>query len=379
SPAAGGGRALAAGTGGAVAILLRPEAVIFVAMLAGHGILTRRPWRDLVRLLVPCAVALGLFALWNIWTSHSALPVTFSGRKWLYFGDALSDGPSLRLAIKLLVDWWRQIVRFFLGVEAGPRTTLLLSVLCGLVMVAGVVRLAMAGARTTLLLLAMTFADAVLYAVMLPNPGHGMRYQAMLLVFVFPLLALGVMEVVGRAISACGFTGRRDRIDAVVVSLAGVVALHSLVDWMRITDEGIRHIEGTHKRMAQWIAETLPPGTPVASFDIGVLGYFGNVAVTDLGGLVDPAFVPHLFARTSARVLKERGIGWLVLPDDEPPGPGPDPSCTGFSVRLRLCGSADMIRTEVVAFHTAPADFDRSFAATTHAGRGQVLYRLTWP
>lgn len=129
--------------------------------------------------------------------------------------------------------------------------------------------------------------------------------------------------------------------------------------------------------MAKWLNENLLADTKVASFDIGAIGYFGDVALVDIGGLVDPAFVPHLKSRTVAQYLKERDVGYVVLPTFSPAEASPR-DCRGLALSLGLCDASGVLKTELVAFYTPPAEFDRSFAATWHAARGQTLYRIEW-
>jgi hypothetical protein len=43
---------------------------------------------------------------------------------------------------------------------------------------------------------------------------------------------------------------------------------------------------------ARWVSQNIPPGTLVAAHDIGALGYFADVRLVDLAGLVSPDVIP---------------------------------------------------------------------------------------
>ncbi len=49
----------------------------------------------------------------------------------------------------------------------------------------------------------------------------------------------------------------------------------------------------THVAVARFVADELPPGGTVATYDIGAVGYFGGHRVLDLSGRVSPAFRPY--------------------------------------------------------------------------------------
>ncbi len=54
----------------------------------------------------------------------------------------------------------------------------------------------------------------------------------------------------------------------------------------------VRVINAEMVRTAKWVAANLPPGTVVAAHDIGALGYFADVRLIDLAGLVSPEVIP---------------------------------------------------------------------------------------
>jgi hypothetical protein len=156
------------------------------------------------------------------------------------------------------------------------------------------------------------------------------------------------------------------------------VALFSLFNWTQLTDDGIRHINGTQVKMGKWLTAHLPPGTPVAAFDIGAIAYFGDVKLVDLGGLTDPDFIPYLYSGRSAEYLKQRHVAYVVLPttlDQEGAAAGSS-NCDDLPKRLNLCNGPAIEKTIVVEFSTPPDVWKRAFSATGHALESQVLYRI---
>src|SRR5207249_747667 len=79
--------------------------------------------------------------------------------------------------------------------------------------------------------------------------------------------------------------------------------------------EGLRRraATDTYQALGEWMAATLPPGTRIATVDIGELGFRSNLPIVDLSGLTD-----RLIARRPGDLLDRaldldelfaRGIG----------------------------------------------------------------------
>ncbi|QWF70715.1 hypothetical protein KEF85_15550 [Methylomonas paludis] len=219
------------------------------------------------------------------------MPVTFSGRKWLLFGDVRPN--PLIIIGSLLKKIALQIVDFLFGVKYFGLKIIALIVSIPL-LIFGCLRLTKYQAWRILFLLLLVFVNLSVYCIMLPTTGHGMRYLAMLLIFCFPLLALGGIESIERLSQYIKLrsTVKIAANSAFIISIIGMAFL-SLLRWSQITAAGIQHINATHLRMANWLAENLP-GEKVASFDIGGIGYAGKINLIDLRGLTDPDFVPFV-------------------------------------------------------------------------------------
>jgi hypothetical protein len=53
-------------------------------------------------------------------------------------------------------------------------------------------------------------------------------------------------------------------------------------------------VEGEMVAVAEWLANNTPPGTLIASHDIGAIGYFAERPLLDLAGLISPEVIPLL-------------------------------------------------------------------------------------
>ncbi len=372
-------RSIGAGVCCGLAIVSRPEAVAFIPIFLLAAWPLRKSPGELIAFSVPCALAIVLVLLDNLWTSGSVLPTTFGGRKWLYFYD--THDSALVLAGKLLIDSGIHMVRYFFGIAAGTYSNFVaFAVAMFAVMAGGVLRLVKLKAWRIIFLLALTAANVGTYCIMLPNYGQGMRYLAMSLFFVFPLFALGVLELVERIAAGLKVSPvAGHRVKLVAALMVALVGLTSLLAWSQITDLGIKHINATNVRMGKWLAANLPPTMPVASFDIGGIGYFGNRRIIDLGGLSDAGFTPYLVANQTAAYLKEHGIQWLVLPMGfADPGSGRHDACEWFKASLSLCYRPEMTMQEMTSFATAEPEWKVGFLALHHAAPSQVLYRISW-
>jgi len=112
------------------------------------------------------------------------------------------------------------------------------------------------------------------------------------------------------------------------------------------TDVGIIQCEMVN--VARWISENTPPGSLIATHDIGAIGYFSGRDILDLAGLVSPEVIP--FIRDEKR-LKEfilsRGADYLVTFPSWYPELTKDPIfiplySTGCSLTLKA-GSDNMV------------------------------------
>lgn len=356
-----------------LAIVTRQEALFLVPAFLATGLMTRRPLRDYVRFLIPIGAGCGLVMLNNLWTSNAVMPVTFSGRRWLL--NIPTDSTIFTGPVMMFMGLFYQICSFFIGIPANKILLAIVSPLVLFIILLGIYRLYYKNAWNILFLIALGTILLLIYAVSLPTRWHGMRYQALVMPFIYPLLGLGLIESIAIVRRRMGRTTPCPACETVAAGIVATVALAVLVQWVRYTDAAVVHVNGTEVRMGEWLAENLPPGTRVASFDIGAITYFSGLNIVDLGGLIDPTFVPHLYAGTTASYLKEKNIEYLVLPIGDVHGEGP---CLGLEARLKLCDGDRLTKTEIKKFET-PSDVWRlGREPIGHANRQQVLYKLSW-
>jgi hypothetical protein len=105
---------------------------------------------------------------------------------------------------------------------------------------------------------------------------------------VFPaIIAVGLTG----AARLFGGAGKKTMRRAIVI-IAGAAMMQSLVFYftvvVRPTREFSRGLDEVIVPMGRWLADNSPPGSVVASPDIGAIGYFSGREVLDLGGLVTP-------------------------------------------------------------------------------------------
>ncbi len=141
-------------------------------------------------------------------------------------------------------------------------------------------------ARWVLLLWAGSFL--LLYVLRLPVTYQHGRY----LIPVIPVLMIvGIEGLAGWVQLNAAAVGRRVVSRAWALGTGAVaVAFWGVGANALVTD--IKVINNEMVATARWVSETMPPGTLVAAHDIGALGYFANVRLVDLAGLVSPAVIP---------------------------------------------------------------------------------------
>jgi hypothetical protein len=133
------------------------------------------------------------------------------------------------------------------------------------------------------------------------TPYHNLRYQVMLIP---AALAGGGVALVQAAWRIS--TGRPSRSAPrpglpliyliALLALAGPLAREAvnLPGWRRLYLANVEHLQKVHRAAAQWARDNTSPQARIASLDIGMLGYYSQRYVIDLGGLLDPSLHPWL-------------------------------------------------------------------------------------
>ncbi len=318
--------------------------------------------------LVAGATAAALFLpslLLNLKTSGSLLPMTLRGRRYMYSGqETLHVGRSSFRG--LILNTYKDILaHHFFHTDTGWVVTcfVLLSFI-------GLFALLLRMPSRLSAVCAWAVLDYVAYCVTLPEPGHGGRYQPFVLLLFPPLMAIGVM-----ALGRLALTWARKPLFADVLAwgslfVFAIITGLTLPRWKSALHDSIVTINSTHVKLAHWINQNYPPGTPIAVFDIGAIGYYAHIHLIDLGGLVDRNYLPYLVQRRVPDYLAERGIQYVILPHT-----GTD---THFGDLLNLLHNPAL---RLIPIHTVGADpvlWQNGFAYTGNAHRQQTLYKIEW-
>lgn len=144
--------------------------------------------------------------------------------------------------------------------------------------------------RQRLLMLGWAATFLLAYALRLPVTYQHGRY----LIPVIPvLLVVGGAGMAGWVqVAASASTMWRRVISRAWVMAVGIVAIAFWGIGARALITDVRIINREMVATAKWVAANVPAGTTVAAHDIGALGYFADVKLVDLAGLVSPEVIP---------------------------------------------------------------------------------------
>lgn len=327
--------------------------------------------------------------LFSWWTTGTPLPTTLQGRKWLWWrGTAhrviLLNGDTAR---HYVANWFRYLDGWLFSTYPLADTGVpgaALRLLFWLLLAAGLwrwiqytlrwLRDARLDGRVALpLLLGWTVGHNLGYLWFAPVPS--LRHQPVNMVFAAVCLGLGcdwAWSVLGRL-----WPRGSTRLSwlAAVGLLLYTLPSNSLWRWRHVTH--VRHTNDVHVRMALWVSEHLPPGTPVAAFDIGALAYFGQHEVIDLSGLTDPRYTNEVIlpGRVLA-FLEDREVRYLVIPSSsESQGLMRDLGLYDEAFRARFRGR-ELQRVTYPLYMRPP--FDRAAHYFYPIALGLSLYELEW-
>lgn len=388
-------RALASGvTAGALA-LLRPEAAPLGGVLAtwvllrskpatGGGAGSRRLGRA-IALALPWLAMVGLYVASNVVKTGHALPSTLAGRRWLWFeaSAGLSRGDR---ALDFLDAWATRLSSYTL--DTSLASVWIFTALAGygaLCLVrsrTGPLRYAAhpegasdAGRDGVRLLLFWTVFHASFYALLLPTPGHGGRYQPLTPLLFALCLPLGSAFALRELASVVGVPQTVRFGWFAALGLTAPLALGAPVAGaLRNANAlAVAHIHATELGAGRYVSG-LPEGE-IASFDIGGIGYASKRRVLDLGGLSDAGTAALLASGRVSEWLASNRVRWLVLPETlEPVLPVFD----DFRSRLHLRDNPALRIEPVRVFETPLEKWGPAIAATWNAAPKQVVYEVTY-
>lgn len=367
---------LGAGAACGLLAVTRPETMAFGPMLVAAGVVYRQGWRKAALVAGPWALGVAVYVGSNLVATGHPLPATLAGRRWLWL-EGSAGLSTARVLADFLFDWLLRLRDYTLGTSA----TWLLWVCLG-VAARGVGSVIRARSPGLLLVVAWSVVHLLTYAVLMPSAGHGGRYQPLTPLVFALLVAVGSVALVRDIKRLTPLVRvRSPRVRALVGALPalGVVPWAALVgvgvrDWRGDHMKAVAHIEATEVALGNVIRE-LPPGTKVASFDIGGSGFFADRPVLDVGGLSDPRVVTALKEGRVWEYLRDNGAEYVIIPhadrDDWP-------DSVNFGARLRLFDNP-AVRLELVRdLHSPFHVWFPGARSTQHSSPNQGLYRVTF-
>ncbi len=288
------------GLGAGLLILVRPEGLILLLLLAA-GFASRRAWRPLaVFLLLALLPLLPYFAL-NLALSDQLWPNTLYAKQAEY--ASLLQTPLWQRFLRLLFlsaggpeSGWRGM--------SGARLLLLPGLLCAAYHAAR----ADWRARRLVNLLPLLWAagHVAAYALRLPvTYQHGRYLLGIVPVWIIYGLA-GWALLLGE--------GQRTRLLRRAGALSyAIVALLFLALGAQAYRADVAFIQNEMVATAHWLRENTAPDALVAAHDIGAIGYYAGRPLLDLAGLVSPEIVPLLDDEAAlADYVRQSGADYLV-------------------------------------------------------------------
>ncbi len=250
-----------------LAVWTRPDGLTllpFVALAIAAEATTTSRIRKLAAFTAGAVVVIAPYFLFNFALSGQVWPNTFFAKQAEY--------AFLRGEIPL---WWRVALIF-----AAPFDGVLVLLWPGM----------LTRDRQRLLMLGWAATFLFTYALRLPVTYQHGRY----LIPVIPVLTVvGGAGMIGWMQAAASPMWRRV-ISRTWVTAAGIVTLAFWLIGARALITDVRIINSEMVATAQWMAANVPAGTLVAAHDIGALGYFADVRLVDLAGLVSPEVIPQM-------------------------------------------------------------------------------------
>lgn len=278
--------------------LTRPEGVI-LAGLVGIGLLIQTWNEGNSRLLRSAIKRLGLYGIafifplipymiFNYQVNGTILPNTFYAKA--------SEYAELTTQSNLSVRWLTMYRQPLIGGQ--------LLVVPGLLYLMW--KLARARHWTLLMPLAWIVILPALYAARLPVEYQFGRYMMPIIPFMIIYGVVGTARLFGQ------ITLRIVR-QAWALSIAVLQIVFLLIGGLFYA-QSVAVVNCEMVATAQWTADNLPRGAPIAAHDIGAQGYFDTRPILDLAGLVSPEVIP--FIRDEGRLLEwmqKRGTHYAIF------------------------------------------------------------------
>jgi arabinofuranosyltransferase len=276
----------------ALACLARPECAIVVALLL-WGLIPRAANRltGFLAALGAIAIVWGAWVGFNEWTTGLPLPTTFYVKSGPGVIRALQSGDREMAVRALTVHGPNAIVQFgeILRDQLGLAAWLVpIGLGCGLL------RRSTRGA--TWLLLAILIVAPYFMGITAPQrlKPDNVRYAPHLVALAG--LALGLLLAAARVLRPLPQTLTptvRTAIAGVLLAAIAISVSARAAAGAPFYARSVKNIEELHVALGRWLHVNLPPGTTVATNDIGAIAFFGEHPVLDIEGLVSPEALAH--------------------------------------------------------------------------------------
>jgi hypothetical protein len=262
-----------------LATLTRPEGYLLAAVLGVDVYRRTRPSAATIVLAVALYLALVLpYNVFALLTTGHPLPTTF-------YAKAGSLGPST-----LLLAW---------DYVKGLAILVLLTNAAVLVLAPiGAVALWCTGAEARAVV-AWPVALLLVQALLSPWLYHFGRYAMPL----DPFFALWAIVGIGRLTRpSAGADAWRTALPPLALVVLSVL---SLSNWANVYALSVQNIDDVQVALGRWVREHVPSGAPVATHDVGAIGYLSNHPVVDIVGLVTPPFISLEREQPTARRTRD--------------------------------------------------------------------------
>jgi hypothetical protein len=262
-----------------LATLTRPEGYLLAAVLGIDVYRRTRPSAATLVLAVALYLALVLpYNAFALVTTGHPLPTTF-------YAKAGGLGPST-----LLLAW---------DYAKGLAILVLLTNAAMLVLAPiGVVTLWRTGAEARAVV-AWPVALLLVQALLSPLLYHFGRYAMPL----DPFFALWAVVGIGRLTRpSAGADAWRAALPPLALVVLGTLTLST---WANVYALSVQNIDDVQVALGRWVRAHVPPGVPVATHDVGAIGYLSNRPVVDIVGLVTPPFIALKREQPTARRARD--------------------------------------------------------------------------
>jgi ankyrin repeat protein len=382
--------ALVAGFAAGGLALLRPEAIPLGALLTTWMFVRAKSPRRAILVALPWAAMVALYAGSNILKTGHVLPSTLAGRRWLWFATSVGLSRSDR-ALDFLDLWGTRLGSYTLD------TSLAVTWIFTGIGAYGALRLVRAPANESKnedtshashapdttrtsdragvqLLFAWAIFHASFYALLLPTPGHGGRYQPFTPLLFSACVPLGATFLLRELVQIAGAPNIRFVWFAAFGLLPWIPLAMPVAKSLRHANAlAVAHIHATEIGAGKFVSQ-LPEGK-IASFDIGGIGWATTRRILDLGGLSDAKTATALEEGRVSTFLESNQVRWMVLPEAAEPVL---PVFDDFRSRLRLRDNPAIEIEPIRVFETPLDKWGPAIAATWNASPKQVLYEVRY-